>query len=486
MRVGEPTQVVDRARFAVFDDASDGVLVTDAQLESPGPFIVYTNHAFSRLTGYDPKDARGKSPRMFQGPRTDRHTTQRMRARLAAGDPFSGTLVNYDRHGREYLVHLDIRPLRDERGRVSHFVASQRDVTDERTTRKRALRLDAMLEALDDSVVMLGPDQAVRYVNHAFAAMVGSDERDLVGRFLHQLACFRPALEQADLERVFRDLEPGDSWRGEIALWEPTRGVLNVHGAVTRIDEPGHDGGFVIVGRDVTEEQRLAAVASALNMTDNTGYIFAGLRHELGNPVNSLKSALTVVRRSVATFPLAKVENYLDRMLDEVARMEYLLSMLKSVNPSRSLDRERVDVQSFMDHFERLIEPDLSRRGVTFRRETRDADVAIAADPRALHQVLLNLITNAADAVVTSPTPHISITLRPRPTEVEIGVRDNGIGMTPEQRDRVFRPFHTSKDHGTGLGLTIAQRLTAQMNGTLVVHSRLGHGTHVVASFLRS
>ncbi len=141
---------------------------------------------------------------------------------------------------------------------------------------------------------------------------------------------------------------------------------------------------------------------------------------------------------------------------------------------------------AFLERFVPLVQRDLSVRNIAFEALLSEPKLVIHANPRALHQVLLNLIANAADAVEQVPQPKIQLSVASQGREVEIAVQDNGSGMTDEQQSRLFQPFQTNKAHGTGLGLVITQRLVAQMNGTLAISTQYQLGTRAVTSFERS
>ncbi|MCA9179227.1 MAG: PAS domain S-box protein [Planctomycetales bacterium] len=109
--------------------AQDSVVVTTAQLELPGPQFLYVNSAFTRMTGYSARELLGKTPRILQGEATCRETLARLRAELAAGRDFIARTTNYRRDGSPFEIEWIISHIRDERGRTTHYVAIQRDIT---------------------------------------------------------------------------------------------------------------------------------------------------------------------------------------------------------------------------------------------------------------------------------------------------------------------------------------------------------------------
>ena len=124
----------------------DAVVVTSPELDPPGPVIEYVNPAFSAISGYPADEAVGRSPRFLQGPRTDRAALDKLRAELAAGGPAEGEAINYRKDGSEYVVEWLITAVRDEQGRVRHWVAAQRDVTERHRAQARQAVLMAELQ----------------------------------------------------------------------------------------------------------------------------------------------------------------------------------------------------------------------------------------------------------------------------------------------------------------------------------------------------
>ncbi|WP_426220622.1 HWE histidine kinase domain-containing protein [Methylobacterium sp. NFXW15] len=122
---------------AAVEATGEAILITTADLDEPGPIIVYANPAFTRLTGYDAREVVGRSPRFLQGEGTDRAALDRTRASLMAGEPFQGEALNYRKDGSTYMVEWLITPVRDGGGRITNWVSAQRDVTERRAFEDR-------------------------------------------------------------------------------------------------------------------------------------------------------------------------------------------------------------------------------------------------------------------------------------------------------------------------------------------------------------
>ena len=117
---------------AAVEASGEAIVITSADLDEPGPRIEYVNPAFTRMTGYGAEEVVGLTPRLLQGPGTDRAVLDRMRAALAAGEPFQGEAVNYRKDGSTYVVEWLITPVREGDGGISHWVSAQRDITERR------------------------------------------------------------------------------------------------------------------------------------------------------------------------------------------------------------------------------------------------------------------------------------------------------------------------------------------------------------------
>ena len=118
-------------------DTTESVLITDAQLDRPGPHIVFVNKSFEKMTGYRAEEVLGKSPRIMQGPKTDQALMRQLRDQLERGETFNGETINYRKDGTPFFIEWSVSPVRNpNEGTISHYVAVQRDITD----RKRAER----------------------------------------------------------------------------------------------------------------------------------------------------------------------------------------------------------------------------------------------------------------------------------------------------------------------------------------------------------
>ena len=123
------TEETIRLLLSAVQQSKDSIIITTAKLDPPHPKIVFVNPAFVQMTGYTIEEVQGKTPRLLQGPNTDRAVLDDLRQHLSDGEPFHGEAINYRKDGTEFYIEWHITPIRNINGNITHFVAIQRDIT---------------------------------------------------------------------------------------------------------------------------------------------------------------------------------------------------------------------------------------------------------------------------------------------------------------------------------------------------------------------
>ncbi len=126
------------------DVLAEGVMITDAHLDPPGPRILFVNPAMTRITGYAADELVGRTPRILQGPNTSRAETKRLRQLLSQGQTYVGQNVNFRKDGSPYEVELQISPVRDDAGSIVSFVSTHRDISQQKQAEERARQAERL------------------------------------------------------------------------------------------------------------------------------------------------------------------------------------------------------------------------------------------------------------------------------------------------------------------------------------------------------
>ncbi len=211
-------------------------------------------------------------------------------------------------------------------------------------------------------------------------------------------------------------------------------------------------------------------------------YAFFSLAHELGNPINSIKMTLEVLLNNYDDYDATTRLEYLKSIHAEFHRLEELLKAIRSFNQYEHLTIKPIDVPALAQNLLQMLQGEINEKKITLRVSFPATPVRAAADPRALHQVLLNVISNAIDALAGRSDAVIDIAVSGDGDLCRIRIADNGCGVPPEKRKELFLPFFSSKPRGPGLGLIMAKKLLTRMDGTVELNNLAPQGTEALIS----
>jgi len=210
------------------------------------------------------------------------------------------------------------------------------------------------------------------------------------------------------------------------------------------------------------------------------GRLASGVAHELNNPLDGVRRYVRLTKEGLGVEE-AELGEYLDRAMNGLSRMTSIVRQLLTFSRNVVLENEEENLRTMLDDVVRTLAPTGSAAPAIL---LENPFVDIRA-PRALHQVFVNLLKNALDAVESKGARgRVAIEVARGDAGVEVSVRDNGCGIAPANLRRVFEPFFTTKEvgKGTGLGLPISARIVERCGGTLRLESELGAGTTVTVA----
>ena len=228
-----------------------------------------------------------------------------------------------------------------------------------------------------------------------------------------------------------------------------------------------------------TELRRSEAVLARANRLSSIGTLAAGIAHEIRNPLTAVKTFLDLLpeRKDDDEF----VAQFRDLSLAELKRVTDLINDLLAIGRSTSANRREVSLGDAVEPVTRLLEASARKRRVTLSCTTEPGLPPIHADPDQLKQVTINLLLNAIDA--SPPDSTVSVRVWNGAAGPTFEIRDQGVGIPPDQLDNIFEPFFTTKDSGTGLGLSLVHQMVVEHGGEIEVDSELGRGTVFQVTF---
>ena len=175
---------------SVITNTNDAILITEAKPLDPLliPIIIYVNEAFTRMTGYTADELMGKSPRILQGPKSDKKELNRLSKALLNWESCEITIINYKKNGEEFWVNFTMTPVADEKGCYTHWISIERDVTEQKLATERIQKVleekIRILESIGDAFFALDNDGIVTYWNNQAELILGRKKEQLLGKYL--------------------------------------------------------------------------------------------------------------------------------------------------------------------------------------------------------------------------------------------------------------------------------------------------------------
>lgn len=344
--------------------------------------------------------------------------------------------------------------------------------------------LEKLLEHANIPVLVVGRDRGIRVVSSAFGRITGLDRQGLVGKDVLHLA------SQSDRVRVLSAFV--NALRGREAppfeLRLPKAGGRQARLQFTLapiLDSEGRVAGVIAIGQDRTEVRELEGQVIHAEKLATLGQLAAGIVHEINNPLTSISVYGEYLlgklsRGSADDSDVKRVERIL-RSADRI--LSFTRNLLAYARPSRE-EAQPVSINDVLEEAILFCEHVIREARVSIVRDYGPNLPQVSAVPGQLHQVFVNLITNACNAA-RSDGGQIRLSSRMSGRDrVEVRVQDDGVGIPSAEIDRVFEPFFSTrrKGKGTGLGLSIVKNLVEQHRGSIAIESELGRGTTVLVT----
>lgn len=473
---------VSDIKFAL--DESAIVAITDQRGR-----ITYANDQFCEISKYPRAELLGQDHRIINSGYHPNEFISNLWTTITNGKVWHGEIKNRAKDGSFYWVNTTIVPFLNAEGIPYQYVAIRSDITERKRAEERLRESErhsrAVLDGLSAFVSVLTPDGTLVEVNRAALEGAGLKPEDVIGKRFEDTYWWSFSSEskrqlRAAIERAAR----GETVRYDVRARVAGDRLNFFDFAITPLFDAAGSVSFLIPsGIDITERKRLEAELTRAAQLSLVGELAAGLAHEIKNPLAGIQGAVDVLieRRS----PNDPERLALEDVRGEVERIDRTVRALLERARPRSVRLEHSSLTEAVRRAVQLAQYQAAARQlrddkISIEFESPDDPLALRIDAAQIEDAVLNLLLNAIEAV-DGEQCCVTVRLRAARTgarpEAVIEVEDNGRGIPTEDLTRIFNPFFTTTENGTGLGLVAVRRIARAHGGRVEVRSKPGHGS---------
>jgi len=405
-------------------------------------------------------------------------------------------IVRRDGEARHALVRA--RVLRDGRGGILRVYGALQDITERKRAEEELERVNRrnrlLLESAGEGIFGLDSEGKVTFINPVAAAWLGYDPEELIGARSHDLIHFRKAdgtpypQKDCPICMAYRD---GTIHRAtKEAFWKKDGKGFPVEYTSTPILEDERPVGAVVTFRDITEREELEERLQQAQKMEALGTLAGGIAHDFNNILTPIIAHTEMALDDIPE--KSPLRFSLEQVLKAGERARDLVQQILAFSRQKESKRVLLKIGPIVKEVLKLLRASLPAT-IEIRKDIVADPRSISADPTQIHQILMNLCTNAAHAMrekggvlevdlanesLDSVSDGINLGLHPG-HYLRLTVVDTGQGMSPEIMEHIFEPYFTTKEkgEGTGLGLAVVHGIATSIGGTVTVQSEPGKGS---------
>ena len=502
--VGFMLDVTDRRR-AEAEGERQKVLLDELIASAPEAIIFYddawrivrVNREFTRMFGYAPEEVLGLDVGGRLIPEDRKGEGEEMRGRMGRGEHVSLETVRRRKDGSLFDASLLGAPIWVAGKRIG-ALALLRDISERKRSeaefRRQTALLDELFESAPEAVVLLDLEQRVIRTNREFTTLFGYSAEEAVGRQILDLIV--PADQRDDARALNADYAAGAAFTVERERQRKDGTRVQISLTAAPITLGGERIGLYAIYRDISERKLAEAEQARLQRRlrqaekmEAVGRLAGGIAHDFNNILGGILgyAEMTFTEAAEGT----PMKRYTRNILTGANRARDLVDQILTYSRTQHAQRAPVEIDRIIGETLELVRGSLPG-GIALDLALPAAPLVVVGDPSQLHQVVMNLCSNAVHAMGGAGTLHVALepvdlaaeralahgTLAPG-RYARLTVADTGHGMDAATVARIFEPFFTTKEagRGTGLGLALVYGIVTDSNGAIQVASTVGQGS---------
>jgi len=388
----------------------------------------------------------------------------------------------------DFRYHLDtLYPVKLSDGTVM-VGGVCRDITERKRAEEARRVLETAINNAQECIMVSDRENRLTYVNRAFEKLTGYSAAEAIGRTPGILKSGQH--DRAFYQNLKKTIYAGHPWQGITTLRKKSGDYYEVYATITPVlDKSRSPNYFVSVHRDVTKEREQQKRFQQNQRLESIGTLAGGIAHDFNNLLSPI---LGFTDLSIQALPSgSKTKDYLEQVLLAGNRAKELVQQILSFSRRSKHERKPLLMAPIVKEALKLLRATIPT-SIDIHQEIGGATETVVADPTEIHQVVMNLCTNAFHAMpdggvltvtletVDLDSDNVAIIPNCKPgRHLKLSVEDTGQGIAPEIRDKIFEPYFTTKEEGrgTGLGLAVIHSIVTTSGGEITVYSEPGKGT---------
>jgi PAS domain S-box-containing protein len=412
-----------------------------------------------------------------------RHHLNRIMNKPGQPNEYEIRMMNREGGFSEVMVTVGFIP------ETCQSIASIIDITERRQNEQERLRLATALEQSTEGVIITDTNHLIQYVNPVFEQLTGYSREETIGET--PFSIMGSPADGAVLPGRSDSDKTGNGWRGRITCRKKDGTTYKTLTCISPIrDGTGNIINYVITQRDISVEDQLEGQLRQSQKMEAIGTLAGGIAHDFNNILSPI---IGFAELALADVPAGSpVSHKLERVIQAGQRAKDLVNQILTFSRQKEQEAKPVEMKEIVKEALKLIRATIPTT-IEIRQDIEDDTGLIMGDITQVHQVLMNLCTNAYHAMqdaggilgvvlenvdVDECSAAKYLHLQPG-SYVRLTVSDTGYGMDKKTLERIFEPFFTTKkqSEGTGLGLSIVHGIVKSMGGAITVYSEPGEGT---------
>ena len=468
----------------IIDQIGEGVATADLN-----GIITYVNQAWADMHGYSPQSLIGKHLSMFHSDEQNLNEVNPINKKVLRKGYHSGEVGHQRADGKLFATHMTTTLQKDDKGRVVGLIGVATDLSEqkkvEEALRENEIKFRHLFNLSPQPISLTDLNGTILDVNEKFCEKMQYSRNEIIGK--NTLDIGFPAEDR----QLFTDrlIENGEVVGYEISYLLKNKDAIQVLLYSKLVHMKGQFNTLTVF-HDITAQRKLEAQLLQSQKMEAIGTLAGGIAHDFNNILSAILGYIELAKIYIE--PEGKVFQYLEEVFKAGNRAKELVRQILSISRQAEQKRKRVNINLITREALRMLKATLPS-SIEIKENLGEKKLLIEADPVQIHQVVMNLVTNAGQSMKESGgTLTVSLDVvdfhsivRKMDQEINPGryvkliISDTGHGISREDRKRIFDPYYTTKAQGmgTGLGLAVAQSIVKKHGGNIFFSTKIGRGT---------